>query len=145
MWSSVREEVSQLDASRPALRRFGAVVGGVFLAIGLLIAWRRGWSVEGLPFFFGAPGGLLVVSGLLVPSVLRPVFIVWMGLAVVLGYIMTRVILTAVFFLMVVPIGLILRAFGKDLLRLRRRPAGASYWLDRQEDAPLSERLGRLY
>jgi uncharacterized membrane protein len=145
MWAAVREEVRHLDTSRRALRNFGVVVGGVFVVIATVIAWRRGWSLEGLPLVFGVPGGLLVVAGLVVPSGLRRIYLGWMTLAVVMGYVMTRLILSVVFFLLMVPIGLALRLAGKDLLRLRRKPAGESYWLPRSEDAPLAERLRRYY
>jgi hypothetical protein len=141
---AVREELRHLDVSRPALRKFGLVVGGVFVGIASFIAWRRGWQVEGLPLWLGAPGLVLVMLGAAVPGILLPVYRVWMGLAFAMGFVMTRVILTLVFVGMVIPIGLVMRLVGKDPLDRRWR-AGASYWRPHEPGAPLAERLDRMY
>jgi hypothetical protein len=58
------------------------------------------------------------------PQVLRPVAIVWFGLANIVGAVVSRVVLAAVFGLVVTPIGLLRRALGKDSLRLRGFKAG---------------------
>jgi hypothetical protein len=145
MWREITAEVRALDASRAALRRFALVVGGVLLAIALFIAWRRGWDLSGLPLILGVPAVVLLALAPLAPPALRPVFRVWMGAAFVMGFVMTRVILTLVFVLLVIPIGLALRLVGKDLLALRPAPGAPTYWRRRDEDAPLAERLPRLY
>jgi hypothetical protein len=145
MWRTVVDEIRHLDTGRAALRSFGLVVGGVFVAIATFIAWRRGWDVSGWPLWLGIPGAALMLLGVLVATILRPAYLVWMGLAFAMGFVMTRVILTLVFVLLVIPIGLILRAVGKDVLDLRLRPEAPSYWRDREEDRPLGERIGRLY
>ena len=141
---SIAEEIRGLDTSRRALRSFGLVVGGVFIGIAALIAWRHGWTLTPWAIGFGGVGSVLVLLGLVAPAVLRPAFRVWMGLAVVLGFVMTRVLLTLVFVLLVVPIGLALRLAGKDLLRLRLDRQADSYWLPR-EPAGGAERLERYY
>lgn len=143
--ASLRAELDALDASRPALRRFGWVVGGVFVGIAVLIAGLRGWTLGPWSLALGAPGLALVLVGTAAPGVLRPVFRVWMGIAVVLGAIMTRVILTLVFVLLMLPIAFVLRLVGKELLARRPDPEAASYWIDRDEPAPLTERLERMY
>ncbi len=145
MRTALLKELEHLDRSRSALRKFGVVVGGVFGTVALIVLWRRGWDPGVLPLALGVPGVGLVVGGLLIPERLVRVYLIWMGLALVMGAIMTRVILTLVYVLMVTPIGLALRVFGKDLLDLRRQPGAATYWRDRSEDAPLRERMNRLY
>jgi hypothetical protein len=141
---AIAEEIRALDTGRKALRSFGLVVGGVFIAIAAVIAWRTGglgpWGTG-----LGSVGAVLVLLGLVAPPVLRPVHRVWMGLAVVLGFVMTRVLLSLVFFGLVVPIGLVLRLVGKDLLRLRIDREAGSYWLPKPEAAPPVERLERYY
>jgi hypothetical protein len=142
---ALADEVRGLDHSPKALRRFGLVVGGVFLGIAAVGAWRSGWTLgPGLTALAGV-GGALVAVGLVAPALLRPVFFVWMGLAVVLGSIMTRVLLTVVFVLAVVPIGLGLRLVGKDLLHRRPDPEAPSYWLPKTYDDPSPARLEKYY
>jgi hypothetical protein len=130
----VREILTEwrhLDVSRPALRRFGRSVGLVLAGIGAVVLWRRDWAMTPLPGALLGVGAALVLLGLAAPVLLRPVYRVWMGLAVVLGYVMTRVLLTLVFFLVVTPIGLLRRALGHDTMRRRRDPAASTYWIEK--------------
>ncbi|MFN3597904.1 MAG: SxtJ family membrane protein [Rubricoccaceae bacterium] len=143
--AAIRAELRALDASRPKLRSFGLVVGGVFLALALVSAWRNGWTLRPLALALVALGGPLVALGTLAPGLLRPAYRVWMGVAFALGFVMTRVLLTLLFFLVVLPIGLALRALGKDPLA-RRPDAGApTYWVSREDGPAPRERLERLY
>jgi hypothetical protein len=66
------------------------------------------------------------------PIVLKPLQKVWMTIAVVIGWVMARVVLTLLFFVVFTPMGLIARLFGKDFLILKRRGAGQSYWHPRK-------------
>lgn len=124
-------EWRHLDVSRPALRRFGRTVGLVLLGIGAVVLWRRGWVLTPLPGTLLGVGAALVLLGLVAPEKLRPVYRVWMGLAVVLGYVMTRVLLTLVFFLVVTPIGLLRRVLGHDTMRRRRDASVTTYWIEK--------------
>lgn len=143
--ASLRAELDALDASRPALRRFGWVVGGVFVGIAVLILALNAWTFGPWSMGLATVGMLLVGIGTVAPDALAPVFRVWMGIAVVLGAIMTRVILTLVFVLLMLPIAFVLRLVGKELMPKRPDPEAASYWLDRDEPVPLTERLERMY
>ncbi|HYE57215.1 MAG TPA: SxtJ family membrane protein [Rhodothermales bacterium] len=124
-------EWRHLDVSRAALRRFGRTVGLVFLALGAFVLWRRGWTLTPLPGTLLSVGAVLVGLGLAAPTLLRPVYRVWMLLAFALGFVMTRVLLTVVFFGVVTPIGLLRRALGHDPMRRKRDPAASTYWLPR--------------
>lgn len=69
--------------------------------------------------------GLIVaaIAALLVnmtwPSFYRPIAVLWLGLSTLIGSVMSRVLLTIVFFLVVTPIGIARRVFGGDSLRLK--------------------------
>jgi hypothetical protein len=145
MWTEIAEEVRRLDGTPPALRRFGVVVGVVFLLIAAFVWWRTGWRIGFWSVGFGSLGALLVLGGLLSPRMLRGVHRAWMALAFTLGFMMTRLILTITFVSLVIPIGLILRVFGKDLLSLRRAPPDESYWIPRPQQESVGDRLRRLY
>jgi hypothetical protein len=122
-------------------REFGLVVGGVLL---LLSAW---WIYRGkFPVgskCFAAIGALLVLLGLVLPKALVWPNKAWMGLAEVLSFISTRIILGVVFFGIVTPIGVIKRLMGWDPLN-RRAAASDSYWQpysERQRNARHYEKM----
>jgi len=110
------------------LRSFGLLVGGIFAAIGLWPAIIRGqqprlWAV--------ALGVALIVPALLAPRTLRPVYRVWMTLGEVLNWINTRIILGAVFYGLLTPMGLVMRRFGHDPMRRRPEPSLDTYRVTR--------------
>jgi hypothetical protein len=124
---NIREDIKQLKTSDRDLRKFGLVVGGVFVAVGLLFWWRHpGRS----PYFLG-PGGMLLLLGLVLPGALKWVYIAWMSIAFVLGFVMAHVILMLLFLLVITPMGLVARLVGKDFLSLKLDRAAKSYWLPR--------------
>ena len=116
------------------LRKFGLVLGAAFAVLaGLLYIRHSGlWGVS------ASVAGFLALTGILFPTLLRPVEWFWMKLALVLGFVVTNVLLTVVFFAGVVPTGLLMRMFGKDPLNLRPSPLEDSYWRDVEPDGPCS-------
>jgi hypothetical protein len=125
----ILDEIKKIESSPRKLREFGLVVGGVLCGLGVLLAWRGRGS---FPYFL-APGIFLVITGAAVPSILKPVQKAWMTLAILMGWVMTRVLLSALFYLAITPIGLILRLTGKDLLDQKLEPQKQSYWKIRPE------------
>ena len=112
-------------------RRFGLVVGAAFIAVGVLAWWR------GHPTTLRVAGGVgasLVFLGLVLPSLLEPVYRAWMLLAHLLSKVTTPIFMGATYLLVVTPVGLLKRAFGGNAMR---RPAevDGSYWRPRP-DAP---------
>ncbi len=139
------QEIKEIDTSKKALRSFGWVVGGVLLVIAAVVGWRNDFALTTAAYVLGGIGGTLVVLGLAVPVVLKPIYRVWMALAVVLGFIMTRVILSVVYYLVMTPIGLAMRLFGKDPMHRRIDPDAASYWIEKSYDDESPERLEKYY
>lgn len=74
---------------------------------------------------------LLIVSGLVFPAVLKPFQKVWMAFAAVMGFMMSRIILTVLFFGVLTPIALVMKVSGKDLLGERIVKSQPSYWHER--------------
>lgn len=77
--------------------------------------------------------GIFLSLGLIAPQILRPVYIIWMKFAFVLGWINTRIILIIMFYLVFTPIGICIRIFGKDLLERKIDKASDSYWEEREQ------------
>lgn len=120
----LKDEIKNIDTSVKKLREFGWLVGGVFLALGGFLAWRGKTSA---PVFF-ALGGFLLFFGTIRPQILKYIYIFWMALAAVMGWFMSRVLLTVLFYTTVTPIGLIMRVQGKDLLDLKFPDTKESFW-----------------
>ncbi len=113
------------------LRRFSLVVGGGLTLVGL-ISWYRGHDTVPLVLWFVA--GALVLAGLVYPRSLRPVEKGWMAFGHALGWVNTRIILTLLFALVVVPVGLVMRLF-RDPLDRKMRDGRTSYWITRGQAA----------
>jgi hypothetical protein len=128
----IQQELRQLSTTTRDLRKFGLMVGGVFLLISGWLLWRH----KPLWPYFLTPGALLVVLGLAVPRALKGVYLAWMSLAFTLGLVVSTLILTLFFFLAVTPLGLMGRIFGKDFLSEKLNPRAKSYWLPRDRSAP---------
>lgn len=120
----VVSEIKKIESSPKKLREFAFVVGGVLCALGLLLWWRGKGSY---PYFL-FPGLILVITGTIMPAILKPLQKAWMTLAILMGWVMTRILLSVLFYLTLTPIGLILRLTGKDLLDQKLEPNKKSYW-----------------
>ena len=125
---SIKQEFNELKSGTRELRQFGWLVGGIFLLIGG-VAWYfdKGWFE--IPLWIGGP---LVVLGTILPIVLKPFYFAWMGLAVVMGFVMTRVLLTIFFFLVLMPVGLFFKLIRRDALHRKLDKDAATYWIDKE-------------
>lgn len=125
----IKDDINQLKTGHRDLRKFGLTVGGVFALLGLLFLWRHKahW-----PYFLW-PGTGLVVAGVIFPRALKWVYIAWMSMAFVLGFVMAHVILTLLFLLVITPMGWFARLTGKDFLSLKLDRAAKTYWLPRPQ------------
>ena len=110
-------------------RKFGITMG-IFLLIISTFFWLK--SSENFIYILGIGGGLLGCA-LLLPNLLRPVYIIWMSFASFLGFVMTRVILSLIFYLIFFPISVILKIIGKNLLQQKIDPNAKSYWIIREK------------
>jgi hypothetical protein len=102
------------------LKSFGVIVGGIFLFIGV---WPLLVKNQDIRWWSLAIGTLFVLLAMTASSILRPIHQAWMFIGHILGWVNTKVILTVGFFLIVMPIGLAMRVFGRDPMR-RRYVAG---------------------
>jgi len=117
------------EAGKRELRGFGWV-----MAIGLGLFGLLVWYKGNIPAaqWLGGIAGLFLVCGLVVPVVLKPLFIVWMYLARILGWVNTHLLLGLVFYTLFTLIGLGMRLFRYDPLDRKIEPEKGSYWVRRQ-------------
>jgi len=135
----IREGIQRLDLSSKNLRKFGLLVGFVFLLIVMWMLWKDR-AVQIRPFL-GGFGLLLIILGALVPRLLRPVYQVWMGFALAIGWVVSRVLLIFVFVVVMVPIGLVLKILGKRMLDIHPKEKRDSYWILREGKKVLYEKM----
>ena len=114
-------------------RGFGFVFAGFFA----LVAIVRWWKEQGGAGWFAAAALAMLLIALIRPSLLAPFNRLWTKLALLLSRIMNPVIMGILFFLVVAPIGLLMRLFGKRPLALEIDPAAKSYWMERNPPGPL--------
>jgi hypothetical protein len=118
-------------------RNFGFVFTGFFAVVGL------GPILAGNP---ARPVALVVaalflLAALIAPSLLGPLNRSWTRLGLALHRFTSPVALCVLLYLVITPIGLILRLSGKDTLRLRRDPCAPSYWISRDPPGPAAETM----
>jgi uncharacterized membrane protein (UPF0136 family) len=113
------------ELSRRTITQFALIVSGALLVIAA-VQMRRGAS-QTVWITLIAIAAVLLLLAAVAPKLLRPVYRGWMRLGEVLAWINTRIILTLVFFLVVTPIGLVMRLFGRSPIATAKRD---SYWTD---------------
>lgn len=122
-FDEIKEEIEALRPQKKDLRNLGLVFLVALGLIGGFMIWRhRPWG----PYLLGL-GVFLGLWGLIWPAGLKPIHRAWLSLAIVMGAVVSRLLLTVLFYVTITPIGLIMRLLGKDLLDLKR-DARVSYW-----------------
>lgn len=133
-------EIKQIESGPKQLREFGWVMGGFF---GILagIGWWRGRNF--LPFL--SICGIFCVITYLNAQLLKPLQKAWMAFAVIMGYFMTRILLTLLFFIALTPISLIARLTGKKFLDLTFDTSKDTYWIQKPSEPQPKEHYERQF
>ena len=124
------EEIINIKSEKIDLRNFGIIVGIILLVISGFLFWKEKESFQ----IFLAIGITLFLTAIAIPAVLKPVYWMWMIFAIILGWFMTCLILSLLFYVVFTSIGLTLRFFGKQFLELRWFKSKDSYWNFRTEE-----------
>jgi hypothetical protein len=121
-----------------ANRRFGLVLVAVCAL------------VYGYGYWHGSPSTAWLIAALVLaaitvamPRVLQPLLGVWMKIGGLMHVIVSPILLVLFYFGAVLPIGLVLRLFGKDLLHLKRNDN--TYWIERQPPGPQPKTMTEVY
>ena len=120
----ILEEIKNIKETKKDLRKFGITVGTVLVVFAGLLFWNEKETF----LYFGIIGLFLVLSGLIIPVILKPLNKIWMTLAILMGWFMTRVILTILYYLVLTPIRILATLFGKNFLDLTIDKSTKSYW-----------------
>jgi saxitoxin biosynthesis operon SxtJ-like protein len=131
----------QDDVEMGSERGFALVLAGFFAIVGC-------WPLihgNNLRLWALTIGGLFLVLGLLRPSVLRPLNIIWFKLSLLLAKFMTPIVMGLLYVTTIIPTSLILRVRGKDLLGLAPQPDSDSYWITRKPPGPNAGSMKRQF
>jgi hypothetical protein len=118
-------------------RQFGIVMASALTLLSLLNLWRGGtWWIWTLVL-----AALFATAAILAPSTLKPLNLAWFKFGLLLHRVLNPVVMALLYYLSVVPTGLIMRAMGNDMLRLKLDPDAESYWIARQPPGPAPETM----
>lgn len=111
-------------------RKFGY---GLTIILSLIATIQLIIGNDAYPYLFFLAGAVLLI-GLVLPVLLKPIFVLFSYLGYSLGWVMTRVILTILFYLVFTSIGAIARLLGNQFLDLKINKKAKSYWVDREQE-----------
>jgi hypothetical protein len=100
-------------------------VGAAFLVFAALLWWRGKAAAP----VFAAVGAALALAAVVIPARLGPVQRAWMGLAHLISRVTTPIFMGVVYFVVLAPIGLLMRGFGRDPMAAKVQDGG--YWIPR--------------
>ena len=115
--------------SKSSNKSFGLLFFVVFLIIGL-------WPLkngENLNFYFIIASVIFLLLGLINSKLLTPLNKSWIKLGEILGIVIAPIVMALVYFVILTPVSLIVRALGKDLLNLKFLKEKETYWIKRKK------------
>jgi hypothetical protein len=113
------------------------VMATAFAVLTLLNGWHDGrlWP------WMGGVAALFLAAALLYPAALNPLNQMWLKFGLLLHKVVNPIAMGLLFYGTVLPTGIVMRAIGKDLLRLKRQPDADSYWIVRRPPGPAPETM----
>jgi hypothetical protein len=122
-------------------RSFGLVFAGFFALIALFPA------VHGAPIRWWAliVTAVFAIVALAAPHLLHPLNRAWFALGMLLHHVVNPVVMALMFYGAILPMSLLLRWLGKDILRLQREPDAATYWIAREPPAPAPDSMKKQF
>jgi len=132
----------RLNPSKGELRWFGLLMLAFSVVVGGLILWRAE-STRAASAIVGI-GVFLCVFYYALRPLRVPIYRLWMRTLHPVGWLISHVVLLSIYYLVLTPVGCVMRAVGYDPLTLRFDPNAASYWV-RHDPADRAERYFRQF
>lgn len=130
--NDIREELVQLDVSRKKLKQFAYWVGIILLFLSLWYFIRhdnRDWT-----YVTGGCSILLILLGIIHADLLKGIYKIWMGIAFILGWFMSRILISVIFYMALTPISFLGRLFNKKWMDIDYSRKSNSYWIPRDKN-----------
>ena len=127
------DEIRNIKSGKKELRSFGFVMAAAFAVLGGLFLWKDNPNY----LYLFVVSAFFLISGFVIPVILTPLHKVWMTFAVLMGWVVSRLILIILFYAILTPLTLISHIFGKRFLERRLDRDKTSYWNIRTENRPV--------
>lgn len=115
------------NPSPRTLLLFGFLLAAFAGLVGWLLAWR--FDAPEAARWVWIVGGALGLLCVALPPIRRPLYLAWSYAFYPIGWVLSHVLLAAIWYLVLTPIGLLLRLFGRDPLGRRRDPQARTHWV----------------
>jgi len=126
---AIIEEIRNIKGDKSDWKKFGITMGIILTIIGFFLLWKKNNNYDYILYLAAA----FFITGLILPSILRPIYKAWMALAVVTNFIMTKIIMAVIFYLILTPTGFIASLTGKKFLDMKIDKNAKSYWITREK------------
>jgi hypothetical protein len=136
----IKYELDEIDFSKKSLRKFGISIGLIFILIGIYFIWKTSISV--FLILLSSTGILLFLFGFINPKSLLKIYKYWMMFALILGWFVSRIILTILFYFVITPIGIAAKLLGKNFLNLSKNSKKTSFWIQKNN---LLQNIEKMY
>ena len=123
-------ELKNIIINKQNLKQFGLLFGTIFFCIGIYLLFIQKTQVY--PYFI-IIGFLLYIIAFTIPTILKFFYFLWMAFSIILGWFMSRLILSLLFYMLFLPIGFFGRIFGYQFIELKWNKDSKSYWNERTE------------
>jgi hypothetical protein len=133
----IRKDIASIKSSPKELKKFGLLIGIILILTSVMAMWKQ-WLMPYFSFLTAICGVILVFLGILLPLSLKIIHRFWMGFAVVLGSIVSRIILFILFYFILTPLAVVARVFDKRFFFIYKEKKILSYWIDRENNKTIN-------
>ncbi len=128
-----------INPSAKMLREFGIIALFGFGLVGALLGLK--WEAWTASYVLWALGAVSFVLALVQPRLLLPLYVALMVVAFPIGFVISNVILLALYFGLFTPFSMVFRLIGRDTMKRKFEPEAESYWIKRTGSTPASQRF----
>ncbi len=128
-----------IKPSSKMLREFGIIALFGFGLVGALLGLK--WDAWTASYVLWALGAVSFVLALVQPRLLLPLYVALMVVAFPIGFVISNVILLALYFGLFTPFSMVFRLIGRDTMKRKFEPEAESYWIKRTGATPASQRF----
>ena len=135
------EVIKNIKSENSDLRKLGIITGVILWIIAWFLFWKGNESFQ----LFLIIGTILFALGIAIPAFLKPIYWVWIIFTTIIGIFMTHMILHLLFYVILTPLGLFPRLFGRQFLELKWKHSQQSYWNMKRQGAFNKKNYERQY